>query len=401
MKSLFTSVPAKEATTAILETITSDSTFCERTKLAPRTLIALLNLCLTATNFKFRNEYYELTNGLAMGAPASPIIATIFMGKLEDRALATFDTPPRVWYRYVDVFSIVKRALVDKLLQHLNSQHPSIQFTVEVEKDGQLPYMDVTVSRDDQTNKLLTTVFRKPTHTGRYLHYTSHHPDSAKRSVVCSLAKRKKYITLSDQAVQAEEQQLRLDLTANGYPESVISKCTSSQRAAPPKPIVVDSRNGVAASIPYVKGLSEAIRRFLATLGIRTAMRTNSLKWTLMGRAKDAIPSAALPGVVYAIGCKDCPQVYVGETMRTASQRTKEHKSHARLGHPELSAVAAHQLNEGHAIHWEPSIVARERDSMKRKVREALVIHQLAKKDRTMNLDRGSDLSKLWLDLVQ
>ena len=71
------------------------------------------------------------------------------------------------------------------------------------------------------------------------------------------------------------------------------------------------------------------------------------------------------------------------------------------LGHPELSAVAAHQLNEGHAIHWEPSIVARERDSMKRKVREALVIHQLAKKDRTMNLDRGSDLSKLWLDLVQ
>ena len=218
VKSLFTSVPAKEATTAILETITSDSTFCERTKLAPRTLIALLNLCLTATNFKFLNEYYELTNGLAIGAPASPIIATIFMGKLEDRALATFDTPPRVWYRYVDdVFSIVKRALVDKLLQHLNSQHPSIQFTVEVEKDGQLPYMDVTVSRDDQTNKLLTTVFRKPTHTGRYLHYTSHHPDSAKRSVVCSLAKRKKYITLSDQAVQAEEQQLRLDLTANGW----------------------------------------------------------------------------------------------------------------------------------------------------------------------------------------
>ena len=81
---------------------------------------------------------------------------------------------------------------------------------------------------------------------------------------------------------------------------------------------------------------------------------TINIKWQLMNRAKDAIPASRVPGVVYAIGCKECPQVYIGETKLTAQQRAKEHNAHARLGHPDLSAVAAHCLTTSHAIHWEP-----------------------------------------------
>ena len=50
-------------------------------------------------------------------------------------------------------------------------------------------------------------------------------------------------------------------------------------------------------------------------------------KWSIMNRAKDNIRAQEDPGVVYAVGCTECEQVYVGETNRTAKQRIKEHKN--------------------------------------------------------------------------
>ena len=193
-----------------------------------------------------------------------------------------------------------------------------------------------------------------------------------------------------------------IDLSANGYPQKVVLAVLEKNKR-PSRPETKggeDAANLITASLPYVSGLSEAIRRILATVGIRTAMKTMDIKWQLMKRAKDAIPANRVPGVVYAIGCKECPQVYIGETKRTAQQRAKEHNAHARLGHPDLSAVAAHCLTTSHAIHWEPMVVVREQSMLKRKVREALAIHQLNRKDQMMNADRGMSLSKLWLDLV-
>ena len=48
-----------------------------------------------------------------------------------------------------DIISIVKRSLVNKLFDHLNSRHKNIQFTVEVEQDGQLPVMDMLLNHED------------------------------------------------------------------------------------------------------------------------------------------------------------------------------------------------------------------------------------------------------------
>ena len=69
-------------------------------------------------------------------------------GVFEDIALHTAPSRPRFWKRYVDeTCCIVKRGEVDELLQHLNGIHPSIRFTVEVEKDGKLPFLDTLLKR--------------------------------------------------------------------------------------------------------------------------------------------------------------------------------------------------------------------------------------------------------------
>ena len=69
-----------------------------------------------------------------MGSPLSPVVANIFLADLEQKALDQFNIRPSFWCRFVDdVFSIVKRAVVKKLLDHLNRRHDSIRFTVEEE----------------------------------------------------------------------------------------------------------------------------------------------------------------------------------------------------------------------------------------------------------------------------
>ena len=52
--------------------------------------------------------------------------------------------------------------------------------------------MDVTVHRVG--NALELDVYGKPTNTGRYLHYESNYPESAKKAVVWSLCDRIKYV---------------------------------------------------------------------------------------------------------------------------------------------------------------------------------------------------------------
>ena len=64
-------------------------------------------------------------------------------------------------------------AYVDAFLQHLNSQQPTIRFTMEIEKDNTIPFLDTSVSRDSN-GLLTTTVHRKPTHTDQYLDHDSH-----------------------------------------------------------------------------------------------------------------------------------------------------------------------------------------------------------------------------------
>ena len=92
-------------------------------------------------------------------------------------------------------------------------------------------------------------------------------------------------------------------------------------------------------------------------------MRSAKIKWSIMHAVKDKLESREIPGVVYAVGCKECKTVYVGETKRTASQRIVEHKVDTRNGHINKSAIAEHAHMTGHKVHWDPRVIEREQDT--------------------------------------
>ena len=81
-------------------------------------------------------------NVMACGSLVSAVIANLVMEDIEHRALTTAPVSPSFWKRFVDdVISAVSQDEIVVLLQHLNSIEPSIQFTVERETDGKLPFL--------------------------------------------------------------------------------------------------------------------------------------------------------------------------------------------------------------------------------------------------------------------
>ena len=128
--------------------LTADSHLEDRSGFRCDTVMSMLNLCLSARQFQFRGKHYELRDALALGSPESSPVANIFMADLETEALESFPGTFRSkCFRHVyNTISIVKRSLVNKLLDHLSSRHKNMQFTIEVEKDIRLPIRDALLN---------------------------------------------------------------------------------------------------------------------------------------------------------------------------------------------------------------------------------------------------------------
>ena len=86
-----------------------------------------------------------------------------------------------------DTFAIVNTNMVDHLLGQLGQVFPSMNFTIEVQKDSKLAFLDVEVHRKSD-GSLKTLVYRKPTHNSSLLDFNSCNPISCKCSVARTLA---------------------------------------------------------------------------------------------------------------------------------------------------------------------------------------------------------------------
>ncbi|XP_075544026.1 uncharacterized protein LOC142578539 [Dermacentor variabilis] len=137
---------------------------------------------------------------------------------------------PKLFLRYVDdCFCIIPRRHAAHFLEHLNSSKPGIQFTAEEENNGRIPFLDVLVERT--SSGLRTSVYRKPTHKGKYLSFDSAHPIGQKRSVAAALFSRTFRVCSSPTKRRQELQVIKRDLLNNGYPRQLLR---TQEREAPP-----------------------------------------------------------------------------------------------------------------------------------------------------------------------
>ena len=106
-----------------------------------------------------------------------------------------------------------------------------------------LPFLDILLHHD-----LSTSVYRKPTHTDSYTHYSTSAPQSTKDSLIRSLTRRA-YDICSPQHLQHELDHIGTVLLDNGYPLSRIThvmyrtKQSIDLPASAPTPISILSKS--------------------------------------------------------------------------------------------------------------------------------------------------------------
>ena len=94
----------------------------------------LLKVVICNNIFRFHNKYFKQVRGVAMGTRCAPQFANLFLACLEEKALSSWTGPdPLVWLRFLDDIMMLwpgDQEQLQQLLQHLNNQMQSINFTM-------------------------------------------------------------------------------------------------------------------------------------------------------------------------------------------------------------------------------------------------------------------------------
>ncbi|XP_062556681.1 uncharacterized protein LOC134221501 [Armigeres subalbatus] len=122
----------------------------------------IMEFCIDASYFVFEGEFYQQIFGTAMGNPLSPIIAEYVMEDLLDNATTATNVEITHLKKYVDdLFLVLPSDKIQEVLGIFNQQNTHIQFTVEIEENNRLPFLDMLLIRqEDRTIK--TEWYKKP-----------------------------------------------------------------------------------------------------------------------------------------------------------------------------------------------------------------------------------------------
>ena len=188
-------------------------------------VMKLLKLALENCVFSFQGNFFKQLHGATMGTPCSPVVANIYLEYFENLSLGPeLPIPIKEWKRYVDdVFSIIPKDKWDTILQYFNSIDPHIKFTVEQPNtEGSIPFLDTLPKPSGE--EISVSIYRKPSHTDKYLDFNSSHPISVKRAVVRPSMDRAENVC-SDPVILAKEvEHLGKVLCYNNYLQWLIDK---------------------------------------------------------------------------------------------------------------------------------------------------------------------------------
>ena len=320
--SLFTNVP-------LHQTIDFIGTICEKFNitlpLSFDCLKSLILLCTENVQFSFDGQFFFQKDGVAMGSPLGPVLADIFMGFFEN-FLIDKQCMPVHYFRFVDDSFAVANNIseIQRFLSVINNTHDNLHFTLELPTSDSIPFLDVLVKVNQ--GSLSTSVYRKPTWSGLYLHFFSHVPVSYKRNLVFNLFNRARRLC-SPETLDNEFDILFQALQSNGYPSSFIEQY-SRERIS--QTVFGPAKKPAFISLPFVSDSfhTQVKQRICSVIALAFPViepRVVAITRRIPVRSlKDPLPTACASNLIYKFDCS-CGSSYVGRTGRWLSTRVHEH----------------------------------------------------------------------------
>ena len=149
--------------------------------------------------------------------------------------------------------------------------------TEKPDTDGSIPFLN-TLFMPEPHNKILTTLYRKPTHKNQYLHWDIHHNLSAKYSVYSIFTHRARTVCANPPLIQKEEQQVK------GGPSKVqISLLNTKQlriknnhRCNQNKMHPLQGQHHMV--LPYIKGMDKHFKNICNKMGFQVFIEGGTIR---------------------------------------------------------------------------------------------------------------------------
>ncbi|KAI4485256.1 hypothetical protein M0804_006761 [Polistes exclamans] len=217
--SLFTNIPKK----LVIKTINEDWNELKNVITIPKNiLLEIIQFCFDLSYFQFDGSIYQQLDGYSFGNPASPILANLVMNHVLKKIEGNLHfTVPFLKVYVDDIITAVPKDGIEVVSKTFNMINEKIQFTIEIEDNGTLLFLDVTVIRNED-GTISTNWYVKPTRSERCFNYYSNYHLSQKIGTIKGLLYRA--LTLSNKKFHRENKEKKKTLLKNNnYPKSLIN----------------------------------------------------------------------------------------------------------------------------------------------------------------------------------
>ena len=365
------------------------------------------------------DRFFRQRQGVAMGKSWACEYANQFMGvwesDLEEQATRVGG---QVLFacRYVDDYLVGFRGgeeIFEAWLAALNAKDPAIKVTHELEEDGRISFLDLSIQRTD--NGFKTNVYRKASNTGQVVPFNSFTDPRYLRSAIVSDVIRAYRYCKEESDRCREFGFIYRKFCAYGYPPTFLHSAVQSairsvqlKARALPAPDSVPETPLRRVSFPFFGTGFHALRRQASKIGIGVVAKgSHTIGSLLCSRHKQHLSKGQESGVVYGIGCK-CGGYYVGEAHRELKTRVDEHRRCCNAG-AGTSAFATHTACQPDFSMDHVEILAREGHDRLRLLTESAMIQTvggrhtilISPNDRNINRDSGTLLPNTWLPLLR
>ena len=153
VESLYLSIPQAIRIEMVLQRVTPTTPPQATYKPAKNLARDLLKIIIRDN--RFHDDYFNQVKGVAMGTRCAPPFANLFLGSLEEKALATWTgSHPLLWLRFLDDVLMLWNGddiELSNFLHHLNEQMTAISFTMDKLKEN-ITFLDLEIYKGHRFN---------------------------------------------------------------------------------------------------------------------------------------------------------------------------------------------------------------------------------------------------------
>ena len=361
--SMYPSLPTDDKAIEIIESyLNNHKDNIDMFGVQPSHIIQFLKFVLENNYIMIGDEYFTQESGISTGGRLSQAYADIIIDYMYFTAITNSTITPENLSLYVDDSWGIWPGDWESFLEFikvLESMWDKVKFTYSKEENGRLVFLDMVIKR--HKGNMATEFSQKDTHSGTYLHYSSHCPIIIKINLIKNEARR----ILQNCTFMVDSYKylnnLRLHLLNSGYPLEFINSNISkiiNEHCKPPRQKKDKEKFDYIIKVPFIsEQFTRVVKSNIKKSGFKARVVVESgISLKDLTRNKINKPCSCLScnvGVpcglrnfVYKANCQKCNEEYIGCSYRPAKARIGEHESSVRNNN-KRTTLGQHMVEHG------------------------------------------------------